>query len=76
MFVLNMSEITKFRPIIYVRKYNVRNSLFLMYSFYFQSMNKRKNPFVPANKEITDAAPVEMLVDEDEEEDLDIDIIY
>ena len=34
--------------------------------------DQEANPFVPDIEEITDTAPVEMLVDEDKDEELDI----
>ena len=37
--------------------------------------DQEANPFVPDSEEITDAAPVEMLMDEDEDEDVNIEII-
>ena len=43
--------------------------LFILFPIHEQE----ETQFVPANEEITDAAPAEMLVDEDEE---DLDIIY
>ena len=37
--------------------------------------DQEANPFVPGSEEITDAAPVEMLAEEDEDGDIDIEII-